>query len=76
MIKSVDLEVAQATLGELIAGLKPNEEVVIMKDHKPVARLVPSSATSSPRQPGLMKGKCIVVAEDNEHLDGFREYMQ
>ena len=76
MSKTVELDVAQATLGELIAGLKPDEEVVIMKDHKAVARLVPSSAAPSPRQPGLMKGKLIVVAEDDEHLDGFQEYMQ
>ena len=75
MTRTVELEVAQATLSELIAGLKPNEEVVIMKDQKAVARLMPSSETPLNRQPGLMKGKLTVVAEDDEHLDGFQEYI-
>ena len=32
MTKTVDLDVAAATLGDLIAGLKPNEEVVTWTD--------------------------------------------
>ena len=75
MTRTVELDVAQATLSELIAGLKPNEEVVIMKGQKAVARLMPSSETHLNRQPGLMKGKLTVVAEDDEHLDGFQEYI-
>lgn len=75
MTKSVELEVAQATLSELIAGLKPDEEVEIMKDHKLVAKLVPAAPSRSPRIPGLMKGKLTVIAEDDEHLKGFEEYM-
>ena len=75
MTKTVELEVAQATLSELVAGLTPDDEVVILKDHKPVAKLVATPATGQPRVPGLMKGKLTIVAEDNEHLEGFQEYM-
>ena len=41
--------VIQSTLGELIAGLTPDDEVVIVQNHKPVARLVaPPSAGTAP----------------------------
>jgi hypothetical protein len=40
MTKNVELDVAQATLSELVAGLTPDDDIVIMKDHKPVAKLV------------------------------------
>lgn len=75
MTKTVGLDVAQATLGELIANLKPDDDVVIMQNHKPVAKLVATSKVRLQRVPGLMKGKLTIVAEDDEHLDGFREYM-
>ena len=71
MTKTVELDVAQATLNELIA----DDEVVIMKDDQPVARLVATLPKRSPRIPGLMKGKLTVVAEDDEHLKDFEEFM-
>ena len=73
MTKTVELEVAQTTLSELIAGLKPDEEVEIVHNHKPVARIVlPRSGT--PRF-GNCKGMLTIVSEDNEHLKDFEEYM-
>ena len=73
MTKHVELNVAQATLSELVAGLTPDDDIVIMKDHKPVAKLVATSAVRPPRVPGLMKGKLTVLAEDDEHLKDFEE---
>ncbi len=75
MTRTVELDVAQATLNELIAGLTADDEVVIMKDDQPVARLVATLPKRSPRIPGLMKGKLTVVAEDDEHLKDFEEFM-
>jgi antitoxin (DNA-binding transcriptional repressor) of toxin-antitoxin stability system len=75
MTKNVELDVAQATLSELVAGLTPNDDIVIMKDDKPVAKLVATSAVRPPRVPGLMKGKLTVVAEDDDHLKDFEEYL-
>ena len=49
--------------------------MVIVKDHKPVAKLVATSTVHQPRVPGLMKGKLTILAEDDEHLTGFKEYM-
>jgi antitoxin (DNA-binding transcriptional repressor) of toxin-antitoxin stability system len=75
MTKTVDLEVAQATLGELIANLKPDDDVVILQNQKPVAKLVATSMARLPRVPGMMKGKLTIIADDDEHLNGFEEYM-
>lgn len=75
MTKTVELDVAQATLSELVAGLTADDEVVIMKDHQPVAKLVAAPSGRSPRVPGLMTGKLTVIAEDDEHLKDFEEHM-
>lgn len=75
MNKVIDIETETTTLAELIAGLQPDDEVLIMKDRRQVAKLVATSAVRQPRVPGLMKGKLIVVAEDDEHLEGFEGYM-
>ena len=74
MSKNVELDVAQATLSELVAGLTPDDDIVIMKDCKPVAKLVATTVVRPPRVPGLMKGKLAVLAEDDEHLKDFAEY--
>jgi len=75
MTKNVELDVAQATLSELVAGLTADDDIVIMKNHKPVAKLVATTAIRPPRVPGLMTGKLTVLAEDDEHLKDFEEYM-
>lgn len=75
MTKTIELEAAQASLGELIAGLEADGEVVIVKDHKPVAKLVPTSQVRQPRKAGNCKGMITIVAEDDEHLKDFEEYM-
>ena len=75
MNKVIDIDTDKTTLIELVAGLKPDDEVVIVKDHKPVAKLMATSTVRQPRVPGLMKGKLTILAEDDEHLTGFKEYM-
>ncbi|SFI47948.1 Antitoxin component of toxin-antitoxin stability system, DNA-binding transcriptional repressor [Planctomicrobium piriforme] len=75
MTKTVEIDVAQTNLGELIAGLKPDDEVVIVRGDKAVAILLPSLHVPKLRRPGNCKGLITVVAEDREHLRGFEEYM-
>ncbi|MFH1919080.1 MAG: antitoxin of toxin-antitoxin stability system [Planctomycetota bacterium] len=73
---TVTIEEAQANLAGLIAELKPGEEVLIMQENRPVARLVVESPNSrTPRQPGSAIGKLTIVEEDDTHLSDFREYM-
>ncbi len=45
-MQTVELAEAKSRLGELVESLAPGDEIIIEKDHKPVARLLP---TGSPR---------------------------
>ena len=65
----VSIEEAQAHLAELIARLQPGEELVITQNEQPVAKLIVQSGGSrQPRRPGSAKGKLIILADDDEHL--------
>lgn len=72
----IDLHKAQAELPALIDELAPGEEVTITRDGVPVAKLTAAAkAAAGKRQPGLWKGKAVILAEDDEHLQDFAEYM-
>lgn len=70
------IEEVQASLPSLLSGLKAGEELVIVEQGRPVARLV-AEPTASPlsRNPGSTVGKLRIVQDDNEHLQDFEEYM-
>lgn len=73
---SVTIQEAQKKLPELIHQLTPGEEVVITEDSKPVARIVGERPAVRQRpQPGLCKGMITIIADDEEHLKDFAEYM-
>jgi antitoxin (DNA-binding transcriptional repressor) of toxin-antitoxin stability system len=72
---TVTIEQAQAWLPELIAKLAPGEEVTITRDAKPVAQLVHVSGEKSQPRFGSCRGKLIILAEDDEHLEDFKDYM-
>jgi antitoxin (DNA-binding transcriptional repressor) of toxin-antitoxin stability system len=71
----VTIEQAQAHLPELIANLVPGEELVITQNNQPVAELRPLPTGQSRPQFGSCKGKLVILAEDDEHLKDFQEYM-
>lgn len=75
---TVTLEVAQATLADLIRRLAPGDEVVITEGDRPVARLIPTPPDPplKLRQLGTMKGTVLYMADDfDAPLDDFAEYM-
>jgi len=76
-MSTVTLEEAQAHLPQLIERLQAGEAVIITRDQKPVARLSAEARTKrKPRQPGNCKGMLTIVADDEEHLLDFAEYME
>ena len=76
-MSTVTLEEAQAKLPEIIDKLAPGEELIITRNDQPVAKIVGQQRpVRKPRQPGSAKGKLIILAEDDEHLEDFKEYMQ
>ena len=74
-MSTVTLEDAQAQLPELIEHLAPGEELVITRNARPVARLMGPISESPQPIFGRGRGKVVVVAEDDEHLQGFEDYM-
>jgi antitoxin (DNA-binding transcriptional repressor) of toxin-antitoxin stability system len=76
MSTTIPIDEAQANLKELIHHLQPGEELLIMENHQPVAKLVSEAKVRKQRQPGLCKGMITLMVEDDEHLQGFEEYME
>jgi prevent-host-death family protein len=72
---TVTIQEAQARLPELIHELTPGAEVVISENGRPVAKLVATPAEKARPLPGRCKGMLTILAEDDEHLDDFKEYM-
>jgi antitoxin (DNA-binding transcriptional repressor) of toxin-antitoxin stability system len=72
---TMTIEEAQARLPELIGHLAPGEEVILTRNARPVAKLI----GQPPEQPrpvfGRGRGKVVVVSEDDDHLQGFKEYL-
>ena len=76
MSATVTIEEAQAHLADLISKLAPGQEIVITKNEQPVATLMGQRTSAhQPRQPGSAKGKLTILADDEEHLEDFKEYM-
>jgi prevent-host-death family protein len=73
-MQTVTIQEAQNHLAEIINKLTPGEEVVIVRDSQPVARLVGAAKPPRPA-PGLGKGMLTIVSDDDEHLKDFAEYM-
>jgi prevent-host-death family protein len=73
-MQTATIEDVQARLPEILERLTLGEEVVITRDGKPVAKLVPELPRGVPIA-GRCKGMLIVHAEDDEHLKDFAEYM-
>ncbi len=73
----VTMEEAHANLPELVAHLARGDELIITQANMPVARLVRAETPLPPRQrqPGSCKGMITLLVEDDEHLEGFAEYM-
>lgn len=76
---SLSIEEAQVKLRDLVHGLAPGDEVLIVENEQPVARLLPAGLKSqrSPRQLGTMQGTVLYMAPDfDAPLEDFKEYME
>ena len=78
---TVSLIEAQAKLAELIHSLHFGEEVLIIENDQPIARIARILAAQpqpcQPRRPGSLRGTVLHMADDfNAPLDDFKEYME
>jgi antitoxin (DNA-binding transcriptional repressor) of toxin-antitoxin stability system len=73
---TVTIEEAQAKLPDIIHQLVGGDEVAIVEGDQVVARIVGEKRPLGQRPgPGLCKGMMTIVADDDEHLKDFAEYM-
>jgi prevent-host-death family protein len=69
----VNIAEAKARLSELVEKAASGEEIVIARDHKPLAKLVPVRA-HAPRVPGSAKGQVWIAPDFDEIPDDFQDY--
>jgi antitoxin (DNA-binding transcriptional repressor) of toxin-antitoxin stability system len=75
MLETISLEEAQTSLPDLIERLAPGTEILITRDQQPVAALrTPERIASQPRF-GSCRGALTILADDDEHLQDFQEYL-
>ena len=71
----VNIAEAKTRLSELVEKAASGEEIVIARDHKPVAKLVPVR-THAPRVPGSAKGQVRIAPDFDELPDDFDDYIR
>ena len=63
---------AKTHFSKLLEQVSKGEEVIIANAGKPVARLLPFAANdTSPRKPGIDKGKIIIMPDFDDPLPEF-----
>lgn len=73
---NVNVYAAKTNLSQLLDRAARGEEIVITRNGRPVAKLVPATATRTQRRLGLLKGR-IRIRKDfdaplpDDVLDGF-----
>jgi antitoxin (DNA-binding transcriptional repressor) of toxin-antitoxin stability system len=76
-VATVNLDDVKAHLREIISGLNPGEQLVIVKDGEPVATLIRSRPNRWPCRAGSAKGSKHWMAPDfDAPLEDFREYSE
>ena len=69
----VNIAEAKTRLSELVEKAASGEEIVIARDHKPVAKLVPVRA-HAPRVPGSAKGQVWIAPDFDQVPADFHPY--
>ncbi|MGH3544990.1 MAG: type II toxin-antitoxin system Phd/YefM family antitoxin [Mycobacteriales bacterium] len=68
MSTQVNVYEAKTRLSKLLEQVEAGEEVVIARNGKPVAQLIPAQRRKEPRVPGAWKGK-VWIADDFDAPD-------
>jgi prevent-host-death family protein len=66
---------AKAQFSTLVRKAIAGEDVIIMKDNKPLVRLVPLEKSKRPRKPGSAKGRVRIAPGFQETPPDFKDYM-
>jgi prevent-host-death family protein len=71
----VNIAEAKARLSELVEKAASGEEILIARDHKPVAKLVPVRGRA-PRAPGSAKGQVWIAPDFGDLPADFGDYTE
>jgi antitoxin (DNA-binding transcriptional repressor) of toxin-antitoxin stability system len=74
-MQTLALEQAEGRLIEIIEKLSPGSEIVLTRNDKPVAKLIATAGEKPHPLPGRGKGMLTILADDEEHLQDFAEYV-
>jgi prevent-host-death family protein len=76
-MQQFNIAAAKAQLSELVQRAMLGEEIVIARDNKPLAKLVPIQRPRQKRVPGSGKGQILFMAEDFDAIpQGFEDYVK
>lgn len=76
-MSTLTLEEAQSRLKDIIEALSPGEEIIIVQDDQPIAKLTRADRQSWPCKAGSAKDKIPWIAPDfDAPLEDFKEYME
>jgi antitoxin (DNA-binding transcriptional repressor) of toxin-antitoxin stability system len=75
-MSTVTLEEAQSKLANLIAQLRPGEEMTILDQGQPIAQVKKVERTLWPCKAGSAAGKIRMAPDFDAPLDDFAEYME
>ncbi|MDS1271710.1 type II toxin-antitoxin system Phd/YefM family antitoxin [Lipingzhangella sp. LS1_29] len=68
MVTQVNVYEAKTSLSALLARVEAGEEIVIARNGRAVASLVPARKQTEPRTPGAWRGQ-VWISEDFDELD-------
>ena len=72
----VTVHEAKTHLSRLIQNVLNGEEVIITRNHQPVAKLVPVAEVKRSRQLGRLQGKIEMTDDFDAPPEDFAEYMR
>lgn len=75
-MQQIELIDAQLQLANLVNAALSGEEIILTKDHQPIARIVPMEAPKSRIEPGSAKGLVWIADDFDAQLDDFKEYAE
>lgn len=76
-LQQVELNEAKAHLPDLVEAAQNGEEVIITKENRPVAKIVPINSEQRPHpQFGSARGMVQMADDFDAPLEEFREYME
>ena len=76
MTDQVNIHEAKTHLSRLVERVEAGEEITIARAGRPVARLVPYRARSSPRVPGGWEGRVRISPDFDDPIPEFVEAVE